>query len=186
MVCLQSLFLCRVVHANPRKGSLTECHKSPRDVFPQELSHLNGPNFLRVNVLLVIRDATCLDVSRVFMRFRQRADRVFFSLEKHHLRVEQEAALFRQVSRGPLDRENVKAQEQAPPPASSCEGDSDIQVFLPFSNKPGPPIGDSLTWGNEAMPVLLRPCSLIALRASLSRPPPQAIRTASAHSTLVG
>ena len=64
---------------------------------------------------------------------------VFFLHEKHQLRVEQEAALFWQVSRGPLDRENVKAPEQ----------------------------GDSLTWGNEAMPVLLRPCSLIALHASL-------------------
>ena len=32
---------------------------------------------------------------------------------------------------------------------------------------PGALIGDNLTWGNEAMPVLLRPCCLIALLASL-------------------
>ena len=37
--------------------SLTECQKSPRDAFPQELSHLNWPNFLVVNVLLVVRNA---------------------------------------------------------------------------------------------------------------------------------
>ena len=29
---------------------------SPRDVFPRELSHLNGPNFLGVDVLLNMRD----------------------------------------------------------------------------------------------------------------------------------
>ena len=37
--------------------SLTECQESPRDVFPQELFHLNGPNFLGVDVFLLIRDA---------------------------------------------------------------------------------------------------------------------------------
>ena len=52
--------------------SFTEGQESPRDVFPQELSHLNGPNFLGVNVLLVIRDVS--DVSSDFLRFRQRAD----------------------------------------------------------------------------------------------------------------
>ena len=54
--------------------SVTECQESPRHVFPQELSHLNGPNFLAVDVLLVIRDAVFWDVSSDFMRFRQRAD----------------------------------------------------------------------------------------------------------------
>ena len=49
---------------------------------------------------------------------------------------------------------------------------------------PGVLFGDILTWGNEAMPVLLRPCSLIALRACLSLH--QAIRAASAHSELEG
>ena len=42
--------------------SLTECQELPRDVFPQKLSHLHGPNFLGVDVLLVIRDA-CASVS---------------------------------------------------------------------------------------------------------------------------
>ena len=40
--------------------SPAECQVSPREVFPQELSQLNGPNFLVVNVLLVIRDADLL------------------------------------------------------------------------------------------------------------------------------
>ena len=53
---------------------LTECQKSPRDVFPQELSHLNGPNFFRVNVLLVVRDAVFRGVSGDFLRFRERTD----------------------------------------------------------------------------------------------------------------
>ena len=35
--------------------SLTECQESPRDVFPQELSYVNGPNILKVNVLLALR-----------------------------------------------------------------------------------------------------------------------------------
>ena len=144
--------------------SLTERQKSPRDVFPQELSHLNGPNFLGVNV-----SATLFWESCDFLRFRQRANplvvvellrgRVFFFLQKDQL--------FRQVSRGPLDRENVKAPEQAPPLASSCEGDNGIQCSCRSPVGPGALIGDSLTWGNEAIPVLLRPCSLIALRASL-------------------
>ena len=46
-------------------------------------------------------------------------------------------------------------------------------------------MGDSLTWNSEAIPVLLRPCSLIALRASLYRPPPQAVCAASTHSAPV-
>ena len=48
---------------------------------------------------------------------------------------------------------------------------------------PGALMGDSLTCGSEAIPVLVRPCSLIALRASLYRPPPQAVRATSALST---
>ena len=48
---------------------------------------------------------------------------------------------------------------------------------------PGALISDSFTWGSEATPVLLRLCSLIALRASLYRPPPQAVRATSALST---
>ena len=89
----------------------TKGEESPRDVFPQEVSHLNGPYFLGVNVLLVRRVAVFWDVSCDFLRFRERANplvvvvellrgQVFFFLQKHHLRVEQEAALFRQVSRG--------------------------------------------------------------------------------------
>ena len=46
-------------------------------------------------------------------------------------------------------------------------------------------MGASLTCDNDAMPILLRPCSLIALRAALYLPPLQAARAASAHSALV-
>ena len=54
---------------------------------------------------------------------------------KNQLRVEQEAALFQQVSRGPLDRDMSTPLEQAPPLASSCEGDNGIQVFVPFTSR---------------------------------------------------
>ena len=45
--------------------SLTE----GRETFPQELSHLNEPKFLRVT-----RDAIFWDVSRDFLHFRQQAN----------------------------------------------------------------------------------------------------------------
>ena len=61
-----------------------------------------------------------------------------------------------------------------------AEGDNGIQVFVPFTSRTGALIDDSLTWRSEAMPVLLGPYSLIALRASLWRPPPQAVRAPSA------
>ena len=51
---------------------------------------------------------------------------------------------------------------------------------------PGALVGNSLTCVSEAIPVMVRPCTLIAGRASLYRPPPQAIWAASAHSALVG
>ena len=61
--------------------------------------------------------------------------RVFLFLQEHQLCGEQEATLFRRVSRGPLDRDNVKALEQAPPLPTSCEGDHGIQMFLPFTRR---------------------------------------------------
>ena len=92
--------------------SLTECQQSPRDVFLQELSHLNGSNFFfGVNLLLIIHDAVFWDVVGDFLRFRQRAISlvvvelfrgwVLFFLQEHQLRVQEEAALFWQVSRWP-------------------------------------------------------------------------------------
>ena len=44
----------------------------------------------------------------------------------------------------------------------------------------------SLTCGSEAVPVLLRPCSLTALRAALHLPPPQAACVARACSAFEG
>ena len=84
-------------------------------------------------------------VSRDFLRFRQRAyplvivellrSRVLLLLQEHQLRIEQEAALLRQVARRPLDCQNVKLPRSrrllCPAPS---EGDNGIQVFLPFSS----------------------------------------------------
>ena len=75
---------------------------------------------------------------------RQRADpivvellrgRVLLLPHEHHLCIEQEATLFRQVTCCPLDRENVKTPEQASLLPSSCEGDDGAQVFLPSASR---------------------------------------------------
>ena len=94
------------------------------------------------------------------------------------MRVEQEAALFRQVSRGPLDRENVKSPEPAPPLAFSCEGEDDTQVFLPFTGRTR-----STLWRQFDVEQRGDTCfasTLLPHRAPVS-PPPQAIRAASAQ-----
>ena len=39
-----------------------------------ETPHLNGPNFLGVNLLLAVHDAVLWDVGGDFLRFRQRSD----------------------------------------------------------------------------------------------------------------
>ena len=77
-------------------------------------------------------------------------------LRKNQLRVEQEAALFRQVSRGPLDRDMSTARNRRllwPVPAKETMA-SRCSCRSPVG--PGALIGESWTWGNEAMPVLLR------------------------------
>ena len=75
-----------------------------------------------------------------FLRFRKRTDplvvvellrgRVCLFLQKHQLCVEQEAALFWQVSCRPLDCENVASLL-----AGSCEEDSGVQMFLPSASR---------------------------------------------------
>ena len=108
--------------------SLTERQKSPRDILPQKLTNLNGTNFLGVDLFLLVRDTVSWDVSL------ESSSSNCFEV-RHQLRIEQEAALFRQVSRGPLDRENVKTPEQASSLSSSCEGDNGVQMFLPFASR---------------------------------------------------
>ena len=110
--------------------SFAEREEPPRDILPQEFTHLRGPNFCWVNRLLVIQDAVFWDVSGVFLRFRQRTDPlviiellrgwVFLFLQEQQLRVEEEAALFRQVSRRPTNCENFVPRNkrlQYPAPA---------------------------------------------------------------------
>ena len=74
----QGLSAARGTHSDlPHRGrqgcnfSLTERQKPPRDTFPQELLHLDGPNFLGVDLQLLERDAVFWDVSSDFLRFRQ-------------------------------------------------------------------------------------------------------------------
>ena len=149
--------ICRIEVVKACNFSLTACQESPRDVFPQELSHMNGPNFLGVNFLLVTRDGVFWNVSGDFLRFRQRANplvivellrgRVFVFLEKQQLRIEQEATLFWQVSRGPLDCE--KRQDPGTSASSGQTVASRCSRRSPAG--PGELNGDSLTWGSEAI-----------------------------------
>ena len=85
--------------------SFAERQKSSREVFSQELSRLSGPNFFGINLLLILHDAVFWDVRGKFPALpstsgstgRQRTVSSF--LQKHQLRVEQQSALFWQVSR---------------------------------------------------------------------------------------
>ena len=94
--------------------------------------------------MLIIRDAVFWDVSRDLLRFCQRADplvvvellrgRLLLLLQERRLRVEQEGAVFPQVSRGPLDLRMSRPRNKHPL-ASSCEGDDGAHVFLPFASR---------------------------------------------------
>ena len=63
----------------------------------------------------------------------------------------------------PLNCENVKSPKQTPPLSGACEGDDGVGMFQSFA------CGARST--HDAIPVLLRPCFLIALRAALYLPP---------------
>ena len=55
-------------------------------------------------------------------------------LQEHQLCIEQEAAIFGQVTCCPLDREKAKTPDQTSLLTSSCEGDDGVQVSLPFAS----------------------------------------------------
>ena len=130
----------------------------------------NGPNFFRADLVIIVHDAVIWNVGVDFLRFHQRSDplfrgSVFLLLQELELRVEEESTLFRQVSCRPLDCENVQA-----PPLSGSPAKETIasKCSCRSPGGPGAPTCASLTCGSNAIPVLLRPCSLIALRAALS------------------
>ena len=52
---------------------------------------------------------------------------------EHQLRVEQEAAMFGEVARGPPQSKNIQHSEHAPPLPSAGDGDDGIEVFMPFA-----------------------------------------------------
>ena len=80
-----------------------------------------------------------------------------------------------------------RPRKQTPSVPSTSKGDDCVQMFLPLTCGAGRTrMGASLTCGSDATPVLLRPCSLIALRAALYLPPLHATRAASPLSALVG
>ena len=90
------------------------------------------------------------DVGGDFLRFRQRSDPlviielfrgwVLFLLQEHELRVEEESALFQQVSCRPLDCENNESPKQAPPLAASSEGDNGVELRNAFWEQPLSPV----------------------------------------------
>ena len=139
--------------------SLTECQKSPRDAFPQEISHLNGPNFLGVNVLQVIRDAVLWGVSSDFLRFRQRANPLVV--------VELLRGLF-------LSSETSAACLSRKRHSSGNSPVNGIQVFLPLARRT-----KSTHWRQFDVGQRSDTCFASTLL------PLQAIRAASAYSALV-
>ena len=137
-------------------------------------------------LLLLIQDAILWDVGGDFLRFCQRAGplvviellrgRVLL-LQEHQLRMSPVAHLIARTtsSRNKRLLWPASAKETM---ASRCSCRSSVGL--------GALVGDSLTCGSDAIPVLLRPFSLIALRAILYLPAHQAIRAASAHSATGG
>ena len=160
--------------------------KSRRDVIPQELLHLNGPNFLGTDLLLFTRDAVFWDVSSDFLRFRKRTDSSssncfevgsfsFFKniscvlSRKRHSSGKSPVAHLRVIMSSSRNKRFFWPNAAKETTASRCSCRSPVE--------PGELIGDSLTCGSESIPVLFQPCSLLALRAALYLPPPQAIRS---------
>ena len=87
--------------------------------------------------------------------------RVLSFFEHIELRIEKETTFFWEIARGPLHCQDIKNSEHSSP----LPGINDcIQVLLSFTSGPRALTGASLTCGNNATPVLLRPCSLNALR----------------------
>ena len=136
--------------------------------------------------------------STVFVRFRQRSDPLviielfrgwaLFLLQEHELRVEENSALFRQVSCRPLFVRMSSTRNKRllwPAPAKETIAS---EMFLPLT------CGLQSTHGRqfdvrERLDTCLAAallCSLIALRAAWYLPPSQAIRAAAALSALVG
>ena len=114
------------------------------------------------------------DVSSDFLRFRQRANPL---VVVEPLRG-RSFSFFRNIccvlrrnrhssGKSPIAH-NVKLSKQTPSLSSTSAGDVG----------PGALMGVSRTCGSDAMPVLLRPCSLIAPRAALYLPPLHATRAA--------
>ena len=91
-------------------------------------------------------------------------------LLKHELCVEKKATMFREVPCGPLKCEDIKQSEQAPALSRTSERDDSVQVFLTLACRAWSTHGRHVC-GSDALPVLLRPCSLIAPRAVLYPPP---------------
>ena len=115
--------------------SLTECHESPRDVFPQELSDLNGPNFLTSCLSYVtLSSGTSVETScaSVSERIHSSSSNCFlvasFSFFKNFSYV---LSRKRQVSCHPLDCKKVEHPKQASALAGSCKGDDG----LPFASR---------------------------------------------------
>ena len=120
--------------------------KSRRETyFRKELLHLNGPNFLGVDLLLITHDAVFWDVGAVIScasvndRIHSSSsncfeDWVVLLLQEDELRIEEESALFRQISCRPLDVENVELPKQSASSGRLLRRRRDgVQRFLPFT-----------------------------------------------------
>ena len=59
---------------------------------------------------------------------------VFFFLQELELPTEEEATLFREISSGPLDCQDVQDSEGPSSLSSACEGYGGIQMFLSLTS----------------------------------------------------
>ena len=118
--------------------------------FRTKLPDQDRSNFLGVHLTLVLRHALFGDVCGDCSRLCERSDPLIVM------------TLFQEMSSDPLACQDVRG--------SRCSSRSPERF--------GARKGASLTWRSDAIPVLLRPSSLVALRASLYLPALQAARAA--------
>ena len=148
----------------------------------------NGTHLLRICSLLVICDTFFRNVCSDFLRFRQRSNPLvvieklrggFFSffenmscvlLRNRHSSGKSPIAHFIVRMSSPRNRRLLSPAPAKEMTASRCSCRSPVG--------PSELMGASLTCGSDAMPVLLRPCSLIASCAALYLPFPHVTRAA--------
>ena len=188
-------------------SSFTVCQEPPQHVFSHEVSHLDGTHLLGIHALIVcgagwvcVRYLSFWSVCGDCFRFCQRPDPLvviehfgcgfFFSLS-----LSLSLSLFSNIS-CVLRKRFLLGDLPWPTLTGRTSRTQNIRHLCPALTKAmiasrcscrspkgtGGLMGARLTCRSDATPVLLRPCSLMALEASLHLPPLQFARAAWARS----